>query len=140
LAWRNNLLYVPAQGSNVITVLNRTSMAVAAQIPVPGTHGAGMTRSGKTLYTTNLPGGGPDGLYAIDTRTNAVVGQGGVDTPYPVPHNIALTPSGRKLFVTHSGAAADTVSIYAASAGNPRPILVGEVTVGLNPFGLSFVP
>jgi hypothetical protein len=78
-------------------------------------------------------------LFAIDTRTNSLIGDP-VDTPYPVPHNIALTRNGRKLFVTHSGAAADKVTIYTVSRHSPEPVFAGEVTVGLNPFGLAFVP
>jgi DNA-binding beta-propeller fold protein YncE len=140
LTWRNNLLYVPAQNSNVVSVLNRKTLELVTEISVPGAHGAGMTLRGKVFYTTNLPGGGPDGLYAIDTRTNTIIGSGGVNTPYPVPHNIALTPSGRKLFVTHSGGAADKVTIYSATARQPRPVFEDEATVGLNPFGLAYVP
>jgi hypothetical protein len=128
LTWRNNLLYVPAQNSSVVSVLNRKTMELVTEISVPGAHGAGMKRNGKVFY------------YAIDTRTNTVIGPGGVDTPYPVPHNLALTPSGRKLFLTHSGATADKVSIYSATAMDPRPVFEDDVTVGLNPFGLAYVP
>jgi DNA-binding beta-propeller fold protein YncE len=97
-----------------------------------------MRRDGRVFYTTNLPGGGVDGLFAIDTTTNQVLGS--IDTPYPVPHNIALTTSGDKLYVTHSGGASDKVSIYTASRSEPVPVLLGEVTVELNPFGLALVP
>jgi hypothetical protein len=62
-----------------------------------------------------------------------------VDSPYPVPHNIALSPSGRRLFLTHSGATSDKVTVYRTSRWDPTPELVGEVTVGLNPFGLAYV-
>jgi DNA-binding beta-propeller fold protein YncE len=138
LTRRNNNLYVPSQNSNEVGVLNRRTLAQVASIPVPGAHGAGMPRNGRVFYTTNLPGGGADGLFAIDTRTNTVIGS--VDTPYAVPHNIALDTSGRKLFVTHSGATADKVTIYTVNGNNAVPSLDGEVTVGLNPFGLAFVP
>lgn len=138
LTARNRLLYVPCQGSDAVFVLNRRTMDVVEEIAVPGAHGAGMTRNGKTFYTTNLPGGGTDGLFAIDTRTNTVVGDA-VDTPYPVPHNIALTLTGRKLFLTHSGPN-DKVTIYRIKPGSVTPVLDDEVTVGLNPFGLSYVP
>jgi DNA-binding beta-propeller fold protein YncE len=139
LTQRNWFLYVPSQGNDVVTVLNRRTMELVTEIPVPGAHGAGMTLSGKVFYTTNLPGGGTDGLFAIDTRTNSVIGEP-TDTPYPVPHNIALTPLGHKLYVTHSGQTADKVTIYTASRRDPVPVLSGEVTVGLNPFGLAYVP
>ena len=105
----------------------------------PGAHGAGMAGNGKVFYTTNLPGGGMGGLVSIDTKTNEVLGLP-VDTPFPVPHNIALTTRGDKIYVTHSGATADKVSIYTASKKEPVPVLLGEITVELNPFGLTFVP
>lgn len=139
LTARNRLLYVPCQGSDAVIVLDRHTMDVVKEIEVPGAHGAGMTLNGKTFYTTNLPGGGSDGLFAIDTRVNAVVGDP-VDTPYPVPHNIVLTPRGQKLFLTHSGAMADKVTIYDVRRPDPTPILAEEVTVGKNPFGLDYVP
>ena len=69
-------------------------------------------------------------------KSNTVIGT--ADTPYPTPHNI--TAAGNKLYVTHSGLTADKVSIYSASRSNPVPVLIGEATVGLNPFGLGYVP
>jgi YVTN family beta-propeller protein len=139
LARQHNRLYVPSQDSNVVIVFNRFTLEEIARIDVPGAHGAGMSPNGRVFYTTNLSGGGTDGLFAIDTQANTLIGEP-VDTPYPVPHNIALTRNGRKLFVTHSGATADKVTIYTVSEQNPEPVLAGEVTVGLNPFGLAFVP
>jgi YVTN family beta-propeller protein len=138
LANRGRALYVPAQNSGKVSVLDRFTLDPIVEITVPGAHGAGMRADGRVFYTTNLTGGGADGLVAIDTRTNQVLGSS--DTPFAVPHNIALTPSGSKLFVTHSGGASDKVSVYAASKREPVPVLHGEVTVGLNPFGLAFVP
>ena len=132
------LLFVPCQNSDAVFVLNRFSLDEVEVIDVPGAHGAGMPRHGRYFYTTNLPGGGANGLYVIDTTALTVVGEP-VDTPYPVPHNIALTPSGRKLYVTHSGPN-DKVTVYKLSHGRPVPEYVGEITVGDNPFGLAYVP
>jgi YVTN family beta-propeller protein len=139
LTWRNHLLYVPSQGSNGVWVLDRRTMDLVTVIPVPGAHGAGMPLHGRVFYTTNLPGGGTDGLFAIDTGSNTVIGEA-TDTPYPVPHNIAFTANSRKLYLTHSGPASDKVTVYAVSRFNPQPAFLGEVTVGFNPFGLTFVP
>ncbi len=136
LTQTNKLLYVPAQNSNIISVFNRETLELMEEIPVPGAHGAWMSPNGQVFYTTNLPGGGTDGLFAIDTKTNTVIGS--ADTPYPVPHNIVVTKN-KKLFLTHSGGTSDKVTIYAVSVANPIPSLIGEVTVGLNPFGLAYV-
>ena len=114
-------------------------MAQVDILDIPGAHGAGLNINGRYLYTTNLPGGGSGALYTIDTRTNTLVGAP-VDSPYPVPHNIALTFFPDKLYLTHSGGTSDKVTFYDVSPADPVPTFAGEVTVGLNPFGLSFVP
>jgi DNA-binding beta-propeller fold protein YncE len=133
----NRYLYVPTQGDDAVQVLDRYSLEPVKEIDVPGAHGAGMRVNGRYFYTTNLPGGGMDALWVVDTKKNGVAGEP-VDAPYGVPHNIALTPNGRKLYVTHSGPN-DKVTIYHTRGGDPVPEYVGEVTVGLNPFGIAFV-
>lgn len=130
-------LYVPCQGSNAVFVLDRLTMEVLDEISVPGAHGAGMPVHGNVFYTTNLPGGGTDGLFAINTHTNEVIGSS--DTPFPVPHNIAFPTSAKKLYLTHSGAMADKVTVYKISQNNPLPEYLAEITVEDNPFGLGFV-
>lgn len=137
LTLRTPHLYVPSQGGDVVHVLDRFSLEPVTDIEVPGAHGAGMSRSGRYFYTTNLPGGGFEALWTIDTRTNDVIGQP-VDSPYSVPHNIALTPNGRKLYLTHSGPN-DKVTIYRIRRGDRTPEFLTEVTVGLNPFGIAYV-
>ena len=138
LANGNPYLYVPAQGSDEVNVFDRATLDPITDISIPGAHGAGMSVNGRYLYTTNLPGGGPDALWVIDTKANVVVGAP-VATPYPVPHNIALTPNGKRIFVTHSGPN-DKVSIFTTKGGSPMPVLDEVVTVGSNPFGLAYVP
>ena len=95
-----------------------------------------MRVDGKVFYTTNITGGE---LVTIDTRSNEVLGAP-LATAYQTPHNIALTPKGDKIYVTHSGATAGKVTVYSASTEIPLPAAMGEVTVGLNPFGLAYVP
>lgn len=130
-------LWVPAQNNDVVQLLDLRTLELVGEIAIPGAHGAAMSPNGRVFYTTNLPGGGVDGLWAIDTRTGEVLGS--ADTAYAVPHNIAVT-RGNRLFLTHSGATSDTVTVYSVSATNPVPQPIGEVTVGLNPFGLAYVP
>lgn len=137
LTAHNNFLYVPAQGSNLVSVFDRRDLTLVDALAIPGAHGAGMPLQGQVFYTTNLSGGGTDGIFAIELRTNTILGS--VDTPYAVPHNIALTPAGDKLYVTHSGGTSDKVTVYEIGA-DALPVLSGEVTVEFNPFGLSYVP
>jgi DNA-binding beta-propeller fold protein YncE len=134
----NTDLYVACQNSDQVLVFDPQSLAPIDEIMVPGAHGVAMASNGKYFYTTNLPGGGADALYTISTRRNEVVGDA-VATPYPVPHNLALTPNAKKLFVTHSGPSADKVTVYELVGPHRLPEYVGEVTVGLNPFGIGYV-
>lgn len=129
-------LYVPCQNSDAVYVLNRFNMNLVETISVPGAHGAIMTTNGKVFYTTNLPGGGTNGIYAIKTRTNNVLGS--TNTPYPVPHNVAVNNSSKKLYLTHSGGTSDKVTVYSISNHNPVPVFLKEITVELNPFGLTY--
>jgi YVTN family beta-propeller protein len=132
----SRFLYVPCQNSDMVYVVNRFNMNVVETIPVPGSHGAIMTTNGKYFYTTNLPGGGSNGLYVIKTRNNQVIGS--TNTPYAVPHNVAVTPSSKKLYLTHSGGTSDKVTVYKISNHNPVPVYLKEITVELNPFGLAY--
>jgi DNA-binding beta-propeller fold protein YncE len=138
LARQHNRLYVACQNSNAVHVLNRFTLAPITVLDVPGAHGAGMSRNGRYFYTSNLTGGGADALFTIDTRHNTFVGEP-VDSPYPIPHNIALDSSGRTLFLTHSGGASDKVTVYRMTGRDRVPEYATEVTVGLNPFGLAYV-
>ncbi len=137
LTQRNNLLYVPCQGDGTVYVFDRDTLASVDIIAVPGAHGAGITYNGRYFYTTNLPGGGADALWTIDTDINEVVGAP-VDSPHSVPHNIAIAPGAHKLYLTHSGMN-DTVTIYTISDDDPTPVYLTEVTVGVNPFGLAWI-
>ena len=139
----NNFLYVPAQDSNRVDILDRMTLDLVTTIDVPGAHGAGMTPDGQTFFTTNLPGGGTDGLFAIDTTTNTIVPGTPIDTGdpgdlLPVPHNVVVTGNGEKLYVTHSGGTSSSVSVY--SLDGQIPTFEDSITVdGTNPFGIAFV-
>jgi DNA-binding beta-propeller fold protein YncE len=138
LTEKKGLLYVAAQNSNNVTVLKRHNLSQVTTIDVPGAHGVWIPRSARVLYVTNLPGGGADGLFTVDLRTNTVLDA--VDTAFPTPHNVVATQKGDKLYVTHSGPDANQVTVYTISKKNPIPVPAGDVIVGLNPFGLAFVP
>jgi YVTN family beta-propeller protein len=139
LTEKTDRLYVAAQNSNNVTVLERGDLSEVTTIDVPGAHGVWIPRSGRVLYVTNPPGGGTDGLFTVDLKTNTVLGDA-VDTAFPTPHNVVATQKGDKLYVTHYGPTANQVTVYTISKKNPIPVPAGDVTVGLNPFGLAFVP
>ncbi len=127
-------LFVPCQGANAVYVIDRFSMKVVKIIDVPGAHGAGMPLFGGIFYTSNLPGGGENGIYGINIFSQEIVGS--VDTPFPVPHNFSVNSRGSKLYLTHSGASSNKVSVYKTSR-HKVPEFVTDITVGLNPFGIS---
>jgi DNA-binding beta-propeller fold protein YncE len=135
---KHTQLFVPCQNSDQVLVFHPWTLDLVDEITVPGAHGAAMARNGRRFYTTNLPGGGAGALYTIDTRRRQIVG-GPVDTPYAVPHNLAVSPNGKMLYVTHSGGASDKVTVYRLTGRHHLPQHVGEVTVGLNPFGIGVV-
>ena len=122
---RNKYLYVPCQNSDTVYILNRFNMNLVETLPVPGANGVNITTNGKVLYTTNLPGGGTNGLFAIETKNNNVIGT--TNTPFAVPHNIALTPNSKKLYLTHSGGTSNKVTVYRISNHNPVPVFLKEI-------------
>lgn len=126
-------LFVASQEAGAVYVLDPISLTEIDVIAAPGAHGAWTIKNGKTFYATDLPGGG---LYAIDARTNSIIGS--TNSPLPIPHNIVVT--GDKLYLTHSGGASNSVTVWSVSNNAPVPTWLGEVTVGSNPFGLGFVP
>jgi YVTN family beta-propeller protein len=129
-------IYAPCQGSNAVFVLDGLTLEATDLLEVPGAHGAITSVDGRRFYTTNLPGGGIDAVFAIDTQRNEIIGEP-ADTAFSVPHNLALTPNGKKLFVTHSGPN-DTVSVFRVGRRGALE-RQGAVTVGVNPFGLAYV-
>ena len=132
-------LFVASQGASEVALLNRRSLERVDTVAVPAAHGLDIGRRGRVVYATNIAGGGTDALYTIDARSGAIIGEP-VDAPVPTPHNIVLTARNDKLYVTHSGATADQVSVYSIGRDGPVPVFETTVTAGLNPFGLEFVP
>ncbi|GAB5355935.1 hypothetical protein AAMO2058_000247500 [Amorphochlora amoebiformis] len=139
----DDFLYLPVQGSNQVVVLAQEDLSSVNNITVPNAHGAGMRSNGRYFYTTNILGGGKDGLVGID-----IFGRGQftvidkVTTPFPTPHNIALTPNGRKIYVTHSGPTATQTTVYKVKRfrGRPKASFKETIITGRNPFGIAYVP
>jgi len=129
----NDKLYVASQGSGEIAVLNRSDLSEVTVLNIPNAHGLGMNNAGTYLYVGNIAEGGMSATYTIDLLTNTLIGLP-VDAPFSAPHNYAVSSDDSKLFITHSGASNDQVSVYSLS---PTPTLIGTIGVGSNPFGLA---
>ncbi len=132
LTGMNNMLYVACQASDELYVLNRNDLSEETILSVPNAHGLGMNAAGTYLYIGNIADSGTDATYTLDVMTNTLVGEG-IDAPFAVPHNYAVSNNDAQLFLTHSGGSSDKVSVYNLA---PTPTLVAELTTGLNPFGL----
>ncbi len=156
------LLFVPTQNASKVYVLdpnkqeenNPKLIKSLETIDVPGAHGAAWTPNGQYFYTSNLPGAAfPDdgknyALWTIDTKTKQVVSKSLFpDAPkLKAAHNITINGNGTKLYLTHSGHedgdSTGDVSIYDISGANGLPVLEtrGIISVGINPFGITYVP
>jgi DNA-binding beta-propeller fold protein YncE len=132
----NNHLYVPTQNANEVRVLDRSTLDFVTSIPIANAHGAGMMPDGSRFYTTNIAGGGTDGLLTINTATNTKIDTD--STPFGTPHNIVISPDRTELFLTHSGATSTSVSIFDLNgAGSPdNPVFSESVSVQSNPWGI----
>jgi DNA-binding beta-propeller fold protein YncE len=139
LSRHHDFLYLPSQDSDALVVLNKNTLAPVTSIALDNAHGAGMTANGATFYTTTFPGNGVNGITAINTMTNGVIGQATAPMLGVGPHNIGLSLDNSRLYITHTGGTSNTVSFYDISSANPIPVHMGNVTVGTNPFGIAAV-
>lgn len=133
----NPLLFSPTQDANLVNVFDRGSLTPLAQLPIPAAHGAWMRPDGRVFYATNISGGGPAGLWAIDAVGMKILGV--ADTPFATPHNVTGTGDGKKLYVTHSGSSAAEVSVYETAPGSAIPVHTKNLVAGLNPFGIAAI-
>ena len=149
LTSQNDLLYVAAQNSDVVTVLAREDLSTIANLTVPGAHGAGIAGgsapNGRFLYVTNLPSAdGSNGLFVIDTVTNEIINGSSFNTGFSVPHNAAVTNDNEKLYISHSigGLEPGKVTVYDLDPITGLPIgstPTTDIDVGVNPFGIFFI-
>lgn len=75
-------------------------------------------------------------MYTINSTNYNGVGEA-ISSLGAKPHNLAVNESGQKLYVTHSGAMANTVSTYSID-NNGGLTAVQSITVETNPFGLVY--
>lgn len=106
-------LFVPSQDSGALNILNEKNLKVSKTIPLAGAHG--IFSIGSRLYVTNIPNGGIDGVYTFDLDKKAQMDS--VNLSFAVPHNIAVSDDGRKIYVTHSGASSNKVSVLVTRPG-----------------------
>ncbi|KMQ65548.1 hypothetical protein ACM46_06595 [Chryseobacterium angstadtii] len=128
----NNRLFVACQSGKLYTLDSNTLNSISEK-DYTGAHGIYPSPDYSKLFVSNITGGQ---LYSITSSTGDPI-SGPTTSPTATPHNIVINDKGSKMFVTHSGAAANTVSIYDI---NPLGGITysTSVTAGTNPFGLTY--
>lgn len=130
------LLYVASQESGTVGVYDPYRLQKILTKRVPNAHGIFL--HDYTLYVTNIADNGDNGL--ISMVGNKLQYKRAVDTPYATPHNISVTDNGEKIYITHSGADQNKVTVYSKHTYQIEPTFIKDITVGLNPFGLAYIP
>jgi YVTN family beta-propeller protein len=126
-----NKLFVTCQSGQVYT-LNGNDLSVTSNTAFVGAHGIFSSPDQTNVFVTNISGGQ---IYSINASTNAQNGSA-LASLSTTPHNIVVNEAGNKMFVTHSGATATSVSTYTINSG---ALTAGTtITAGTNPFGLTY--
>ncbi|MDB4900960.1 MAG: beta-propeller fold lactonase family protein [Mucilaginibacter sp.] len=121
--------YIPNHDSNNVSVINTTTNAVVATIPV-GTSPFGVAASpdGGTVYIANS---GSSYISVIDTKTNTVVNT--IPTG-PGPFTLVVAPDGSKLYAVVGN---DVLVINTATnvITDTIPIIGGDTGISISPDG-----
>ena len=128
-----NELYVAAQDGSTVSRYDTRTLNPLGSIDVPNAHGIYITNR-KEVLVTNIAEGGTNAVWKLNQPLTTV--QAVASTAFPAPHNLTVDRD-RQVWVTHSGGAADQVSVVDLNRMAFGPI--ATVTVGTNPFGLGFV-
>lgn len=124
-------LYVPNQTGGLF-VFNR-DLQSDYNLNLAGSHGIFPSRDGQFVFMTNLPG---KQLYSLNTQTKALA-EPAFNVDVNTPHNLVVNGDAKKAFVTHSGAAANQVTVYNIDAQG-KLTFSKPVTAGTNPFGIAY--
>ena len=143
------LLYSPQQNLGVVALYDQDDLAeVQDSLAIPHAHGISTSVDGTYLYVTNIAGGGVGALETVRAASStekrplaspaSLLGPPADAPGEGKPHNVGVTREGH-VFVTHSGAAANLVSVYSTDEVTGLPSLAGQHEVGTNPFGIAVV-
>lgn len=129
-------VYVPSEIDEQLRVYRESDLKLLRTPEVPNAHGIVTSENARHVYVTNIKEGGDNAVWALSGNGKRSFGSG--DTWYDVPHNLALDAAAKRLFVTHSGADNNQVTVMKIRE-QESPIAVNHVKVGTNPFGLGLV-
>jgi DNA-binding beta-propeller fold protein YncE len=102
-------------------------------LDLAGAHGIFASRSGTHVFMTNISG---RQLYSLNTPSKALA-EPALNLTVNTPHNLVVNGDDKKLFVTHSGAAANQVTVYNIDAQG-KLSFSKALTAGTNPFGIAY--
>ena len=130
-----------ADGDGEVLFVRAPELVVLRRHPQPSPHGTAISFDSRFLYITNIAEEGENAVITYDMATREEVpGCAPLRTAEPVPHNPAPTLSGKQLFITHSGAEANIVSVFDVDAtGCPIQSSERFIETGLNPFGICIL-
>jgi len=120
--------YVTNPGSNTASVIDTSTNAVSATIPLGNyPQGVAFTPDGTRVYVTN---NSSFNVSAIDTASNVVV------ATIPVganPDAVAITPDGTRAYVSNFNGG---VSVIDTGSNT----VIATITVGMSPEGIAITP
>ena len=123
-------VYVSSDGASTVSVIDTATDAVTASVDVGKTpHGLALTPDAKTVL---VAGFGTNQVSFLDTATNAVAGA----VPVPSPHNIAISPDGRRAYVASQVQGSAALVVIDVT----RRSVVGRVALDKVPRALNFSP
>jgi DNA-binding beta-propeller fold protein YncE len=127
---RDQKLYVANQEGGLF-VFGR-DLSSDYQLDLPGAHGIFPSHDGRWVFMTNLPG---RQMYSLNASSRTLNGPA-LDVSVNTPHNVVSTTDSTRLFVSHSGPAANQVTTYKVDASG-RLSADKALTAGTNPFGIA---
>ncbi len=137
--FKKSKLYVATQDNGKVLRINPRQLRVTGTLDIPGAHGIWANEQETHLYVTDIESGNGSGsLYTIDLKDFSFVEGSPVDAALPFPHNVMVSITNHKLFVTHSYSGSEFTSIYDLD-DNGIPMNGRSVTTGDIPFGIMLI-
>lgn len=138
---RGNRMYVSARTRDEVVVFARSNFRRLESVRVPAAHSITGNPMGREVFVTTKAGYGPNAIVTLHPRgVHPTSVASAVEATVAVPHYLWPTDDGRKLYLTHSGRESDRVSVYRVGPKGLAPSTIGDIGVGLDPCGLTYVP
>ncbi len=121
-----------------ITLRDKNTLLELMALELKSPHGIYVDEKQGLVYCSSI---GEHMLYTVSTDgalklASSVMNQDGVTVPPSGIHNIVLNDDNTILYGTNYGSESDKVSIYNVELSHPQ--FIGAVTVGKNPFGITY--